>query len=211
MLADQGNRLGKLIMLHNMLRGRHHRAGGPAMIPHNASARNQNFERHEKVTCLPAYRDQLSLDSASTQSEQTRSGKLGAERALEALSCAVRTLFDWTNRRGRVDRRSHWLAVSLAASIVGVGYAMDWFLLGTASFAQPDFFACVAGTVLVLPLLTLGVRRLHDTDRSGWLMLFVCMPVVGWLLLTHWLCAPSVGGATPECSGKVRRLGLRAR
>lgn len=36
----------------------------------------------------------------------------------------------------------------------------------------------------LLPSLAVGARRLHDTNRSGWLQLLWLIPVVGWILLT---------------------------
>ena len=34
-----------------------------------------------------------------------------------------------------------------------------------------------------LPSLAVGARRLHDTDRSGWLQLLVLIPILGWIVL----------------------------
>lgn len=37
--------------------------------------------------------------------------------------------------------------------------------------------------VLFLPALAVGCRRLHDTDRSGWLQLLWLIPLIGWIVL----------------------------
>lgn len=39
----------------------------------------------------------------------------------------------------------------------------------------------------LLPSLAVGARRLHDTNRSGWLQLLWLIPVVGWILVIVWL------------------------
>jgi len=43
-------------------------------------------------------------------------------------------------------------------------------------------------------------RRLHDTDRSGWLQLLWFIPIIGWILLIIW-CAeagkPNRYGSAP--------------
>ncbi len=39
-----------------------------------------------------------------------------------------------------------------------------------------------------LPSIAVTARRLHDTDRSGWLQLLWFIPVVGWIILVIW-CA----------------------
>ena len=35
----------------------------------------------------------------------------------------------------------------------------------------------------LIPFLAVSVRRLHDQDRSGWLMLLALIPVLGWFAL----------------------------
>ena len=39
-----------------------------------------------------------------------------------------------------------------------------------------------------LPSIAVTARRLHDTDRSGWLQLLWFIPLVGWIFLVIW-CA----------------------
>ena len=36
---------------------------------------------------------------------------------------------------------------------------------------------------LVIPLIAVGARRLHDTNKSGWWQLFALIPLSGWLVL----------------------------
>lgn len=36
---------------------------------------------------------------------------------------------------------------------------------------------------VLLPYLAVGARRLHDTDRSGWLQLIGLIPLIGWIVL----------------------------
>ena len=38
----------------------------------------------------------------------------------------------------------------------------------------------------ILPSFAVAARRLHDTDRSGWLQLIVLIPLVGWILVLYW-------------------------
>ncbi len=52
----------------------------------------------------------------------------------------------------------------------------------------------IVNLVLLLPGLGLCVRRLHDTNRSGWWILIGFIPVVGWILLIVWFCQDSQRG-----------------
>jgi len=51
-----------------------------------------------------------------------------------------------------------------------------------------------------LPSIAVTARRLHDTDRSGWLQLLWFIPIIGWILLIIW-CAeagkPNRYGSAP--------------
>ena len=42
--------------------------------------------------------------------------------------------------------------------------------------------------VTLLPYMAVTTRRLHDTDRGGWLQLVGLVPIVGWILIIVW-CA----------------------
>lgn len=45
-----------------------------------------------------------------------------------------------------------------------------------------------------LPSLALQVRRLHDQDRSGWLVLLAFVPYLGWLVMLALMCIDGTRG-----------------
>ncbi|HEV2345544.1 MAG TPA: DUF805 domain-containing protein [Actinocrinis sp.] len=47
---------------------------------------------------------------------------------------------------------------------------------------------------IILPGLAVGVRRLHDTGRSGWWLLIGFVPFVGGIVLLVFACLDSEGG-----------------
>jgi len=49
--------------------------------------------------------------------------------------------------------------------------------------------------VNLLPSLVVGIRRLHDTDRSGWWLFIILIPLVGIILLIVWLATKGTPGA----------------
>jgi uncharacterized membrane protein YhaH (DUF805 family) len=62
-------------------------------------------------------------------------------------------------------------------------------LVGTIALGVVSDKLSVAFTLATaLPYLAVTARRLHDTDRSGWLQLLGFIPVIGWILLIVW-CA----------------------
>ncbi|MFZ7229532.1 DUF805 domain-containing protein, partial [Avibacterium avium] len=47
-----------------------------------------------------------------------------------------------------------------------------------------DFgFTGIYGLATLIPSLAVRVRRLHDTDRSGWWLLIGFIPVIGFIVL----------------------------
>lgn len=82
---------------------------------------------------------------------------------------------------GRARRKEYWmfvlfhlivaavlLGIDIAAGTNGILYGLYW--LGT-----------------LLPSLAAAVRRLHDTGRSGWMILVGIIPLVGGIILLVFL------------------------
>ncbi len=44
---------------------------------------------------------------------------------------------------------------------------------------------------LLMPVLGVTIRRLHDIGKSGWYWLMGCIPVIGWIIMAYWLMQPS--------------------
>jgi uncharacterized membrane protein YhaH (DUF805 family) len=43
----------------------------------------------------------------------------------------------------------------------------------------------------LIPSLAVGSRRLHDTNKSGWLQLIWIIPILGWIAMIYLLVQPS--------------------
>lgn len=43
---------------------------------------------------------------------------------------------------------------------------------------------------LLIPLLAVGARRLHDSNHSGWWQLMILVPVAGWIVLFVFMLLP---------------------
>ena len=78
--------------------------------------------------------------------------------------------------RGRISRRSYWLYGVLA--LLGLG-ALGHVLLGIARVRREDA-EHIVNLALMWPLIAISAKRWHDRDKSGWWVLIVLVPVVGW-------------------------------
>src|SRR3954454_5078562 len=85
---------------------------------------------------------------------------------------------------GRARRSEYWWFVLFSAVVLTVlevltlTFAYASSLLG-GLFALLTFVAAVA---LIVPALAVAVRRLHDSDKSGWFLLFALVPFVGGII-----------------------------
>jgi uncharacterized membrane protein YhaH (DUF805 family) len=115
-------------------------------------------------------------------------------------------MMDWTTLlfsfRGRINRGKYWLAalIYLVVWIAFIAAILMW-IGGTNtdnlfSLAGAALLIWLLGLILFIALtwssLAVGVKRLHDRDKSGW-----------WILL-FWLGPSILGGwqtATPDLAG----------
>ena len=75
---------------------------------------------------------------------------------------------------GRASRPEFWWWVLFVVLVSGATGAVSHMLSGLFSLA------------VLVPGLAVAARRLHDTDRSGWLQLVALIPLIGWILMIYW-------------------------
>lgn len=117
---------------------------------------------------------------------------------------------------GRARRSEFWwyylaygiLITVLFVVLVAPGYAaymtatMEWSLAGDPTAPMPAMpgslvtgylITSLVGLALLLPTIGVSVRRLHDTDRSGFWYFLHFVPFVGTIILIVW----QAGAGTP--------------
>jgi uncharacterized membrane protein YhaH (DUF805 family) len=120
---------------------------------------------------------------------------------------AVRSGFaHYVTFSGRSRRSEYWFWVLFVIIVTFVAIAIDVMLNpdlmttqmadGTASVsAQGGIVSGIALLALFLPGLAVAVRRLHDTDRSGWWLLIGLIPLIGFIVLLVFYCTEGTRGA----------------
>ena len=109
---------------------------------------------------------------------------------------AVRTcLSKYVGFSGRARRSEYWY-FALFTFLVSVVSTIFDVVLGTdyEGAASGGLINTVASLALFLPSLAVGVRRLHDTDRSGWWMLITLVPFIGVIVLLVFMLLDSQPG-----------------
>jgi uncharacterized membrane protein YhaH (DUF805 family) len=86
----------------------------------------------------------------------------------------LQRLFD---PRGRLSRRGFWLWG--VAALTGLAILLH-ALLGIAR-VRPATAEQMVNALLLWPALAVSIKRWHDRDRSGWWVLVLLVPILGWL------------------------------
>ena len=84
---------------------------------------------------------------------------------------------------GRSRRKEYWFFSLFNFLALMVLTAMD---IGAGVFDAENGVGLLSGIYSVgvfIPSISVSVRRLHDTDRSGWYLLLAVIPVVGAIVL----------------------------
>jgi uncharacterized membrane protein YhaH (DUF805 family) len=103
-----------------------------------------------------------------------------------SFTTAVRSVLSYyVGFEGRARRAEYWW-FALFSALVGIAASILDLALGTdfdGSFASSGLVSLIANLALLLPSLAVAMRRLHDTDRSGWWILIGLIPLIGVIVL----------------------------
>lgn len=120
---------------------------------------------------------------------------------------AVRSGFsNYVTFSGRARRSEFWFWVLFVIILQIVGYVIDGVIdpssvtteVGDGSFAVQSTggpVTIILMLAVLLPGLAMSVRRLHDTDRSGWWLLIGLVPLIGAIVLLVFYCTGGTSGS----------------
>jgi uncharacterized membrane protein YhaH (DUF805 family) len=116
---------------------------------------------------------------------------------------AIASVFgNYATFSGRAPRSEfwYWALFNFIASIVAVG-------VDTMAFSESLFSpaSSILALGLLLPNISVGVRRLHDIGRTGWWFL-IAFTIVGVILLLVWACQKGTTGPNGYGQDPIRVL-----
>ncbi|WP_462408554.1 DUF805 domain-containing protein [Neobacillus sp. Marseille-QA0830] len=97
----------------------------------------------------------------------------------------LKVIKNYTGFSGRASRQEYWMFTLfnfIFAAAIG-------FVEGL--FDLPQFLSALYTLAVLLPSLAVGIRRLHDTGKSGWWLLISLIPLVGGIVLLVFMCQDS--------------------
>jgi uncharacterized membrane protein YhaH (DUF805 family) len=114
---------------------------------------------------------------------------------------------------GRASRSEYWFfslfyviglvtiyvaSLVLGALLLGSPFTLVWGGIGLlgllGALGAGGVLAFLFGLVMLIPHWAVSVRRLHDSDKSGWWLLLGLVPVVGGLIVMILMLLPGTPG-----------------
>jgi uncharacterized membrane protein YhaH (DUF805 family) len=120
----------------------------------------------------------------------------------------LRKYATFTGRARRTEYWLFWLFTFVVEMVVGAltgGFSRGIEYMTTMSVGLMLYLA--VGLALIIPSLAVAVRRLHDTNRSGWWVLIGLLPFLGALVLLVFMVLPGTVG--PNSYGEDPKTGLQ--
>jgi uncharacterized membrane protein YhaH (DUF805 family) len=93
------------------------------------------------------------------------------------VSWYLAVLQNYAGFSGRARRTEYWMfalfniIISIVLNLIGM------------AVKGGSILAAIYSLAVLIPALAVGVRRLHDTGRSGWWLLIALIPLIGAIVL----------------------------
>lgn len=97
---------------------------------------------------------------------------------------------NYANFKGRARRQEYWMFAFINLIIILILNTVDRVIFGSSMAILSSLY----GLAILIPGIAVAVRRLHDTDRSGWWALLGLIPVIGTIALIVMMCFNSTSG-----------------
>ena len=107
---------------------------------------------------------------------------------MSPIDWAMRPLKKYATFSGRAPRAEYWWFY--------LAYILLYVLLTILTRVSSIFgILGIVYLALIIPMIAVGVRRLHDTDRSGWWLLAPAVPyLIGIVMVFPAIMAGAAGG-----------------
>ena len=166
--------------------------GQPAPDPYGQPSYGQQPYTQQQYGQAPGYGQQY----AGGLAPYTAVYDTNPRPSVSIVQAAKLWLKNWKNFSGRASRSEYWwvvlatfivmtvLMVVLSLIVLGAVAASNGSdtAVGVALASMYGIMALVSLAAFV-PSLSLGIRRLHDTNQSGWMYLLTFIPSIGGIIL----------------------------
>jgi len=86
---------------------------------------------------------------------------------------------NYANFKGRASRQEYWM-FALVNALIAFTLSMIEGFTGIFGNNDESILANIYSLAVAIPSIAVGVRRIHDTGKSGW---FLLIPIYNFILL----------------------------
>ncbi len=97
----------------------------------------------------------------------------------------LKVMKQYADFNGRARRKEYWMFVLFNIIFASVAIILDnLFGIAMKGIGYGPLYGLYL-LAIIIPSIAVGVRRLHDIGKSGWMMLISFIPLIGviWLLV----------------------------
>ncbi|WP_285103668.1 DUF805 domain-containing protein [Promicromonospora sp. MEB111] len=121
---------------------------------------------------------------------------------LDAVQTCLRRYGDFTGRARASEYWFFYLALVIVNAVIFAVLLIPALVTMDPVTQEPGVLGSIGSALLgivalaaFVPLLAAGVRRLHDTGKSGWFYLLCLVPFVGGIIIVVLLALPGEPGS----------------
>jgi len=107
----------------------------------------------------------------------------------------LQALKNYANFGGRARRKEYWYFTLFNFIIAFLLGFIDGILGSFSPEAGMGLLGGLYTLAILIPGLAVSVRRLHDTERSGWWLLIALVPLIGAIVLLVFMVQDSKAGS----------------
>ena len=93
-------------------------------------------------------------------------------------------LTNYLNFKGCSSRRDYWYVVLINMIIISI----IELLVAITNIEKLEYLIVIYNLAIFIPYISLTIRRLHDSNKSGWFYLLVLVPFFGTITMIIFMC-----------------------
>lgn len=110
----------------------------------------------------------------------------------KAIQCLTK---NYANFSGRASRSEYWLFILFTFIVSFVLVLIDMAAGTYDAHSRHGLLSGIFSLIVIIPSLAVGVRRLHDIDKSGWWLFISIIPIIGGIYLFVLNCTKGTEGS----------------
>ncbi len=112
---------------------------------------------------------------------------------VDSVKCGLK---NYRTLSGRATRSEFWYFILFDFSVIFILVFVNKFIYGESDELNLlKYLISIIFIALILPSITVTVRRLHDINKSGWWIFIQIIPLIGPLIIYTMCALPSTNGA----------------